>query len=117
MFPALEVTQTDDSWTHRPQARSVAGHTGAVVEAPSDWLLEQAVTYWAGPRSLPFWLPEDFSGFNRRSNAAFKAAGGSLRDLRRTLEDTLNDERARGLTRDRRSGLTRREELALLASL
>ncbi|WP_422390542.1 NAD-dependent epimerase/dehydratase family protein [Arthrobacter sp. N1] len=99
------------------QARSVAGHTGAVVEAPSDWLLEQGVTHWAGPRSLPLWLPEDFSGFSRRSNAAFRAAGGTLRDLRRTLEDTLDDERARGLTRHRRSGLTRREELDLLRSL
>lgn len=99
------------------QARSVAGHTGSLVEAPPDWLLGQGVSYWAGPRSLPLWLPEDFGGFSRRSNGAFTAAGGTLRGLRRTLEDTLDDERVRGLARDRRSGLTRQEELDLLASL
>ncbi|MHA7208743.1 NAD-dependent epimerase/dehydratase family protein [Arthrobacter sp. MDT1-65] len=98
-------------------ARSVAGHTGGLAEATPEWLADQGVAYWAGPRSLPLWLPEDFTGFCRRSNAAFRAAGGTLRDVRDTLEDTLDDERARGLERDRRAGLTRAEELELLATL
>jgi 2'-hydroxyisoflavone reductase len=98
------------------EARSIAGHTGAVVEAPPERLLEQGVTYWAGPRSLPLWLPEDLAGFSRRSNTAFTAAGGTLRSMRATLEDTLDDERSRGLERARRAGLTRPEELELLAT-
>ncbi|KNC15060.1 reductase [Arthrobacter sp. RIT-PI-e] len=98
-------------------AREVGGHTGALVEASPEWLAEQGVAYWAGPRSLPLWLPEDLSGFSRRSNAAFRAAGGTLRSLRHTLVDTLDDETARGLERGRRSGLDRREELELLAKL
>jgi 2'-hydroxyisoflavone reductase len=99
------------------QARSVAGHTGAVVEAPPEWLVEQGVDYWAGPRSLPLWLPGGFEGFSRRSNAAFRAAGGALRSLHGTLRDTLDDERARGLGRDRRAGLSRAEEEELLMEL
>ena len=99
------------------QARSVAGHTGAVVEAAPGWLVDQGVAYWAGPRSLPLWLPEDFGGFSRRSNAAFHAAGGVLRSMRDTLTDTLDDEGARGLERERTSGLTRAEERELLAML
>ncbi len=99
------------------RARSVAGHSGAVVEAPSEWLVGQGVSYWAGPRSLPLWLPDDFDGFSRRSNAAFRAAGGELRDLTETLTDTLDDERARGLERVRKAGLTRGEEQELLTAL
>ncbi|WDF32810.1 NAD-dependent epimerase/dehydratase family protein [Arthrobacter agilis] len=99
------------------QARSIAGHTGPVLEAVPEWLVEQGVAYWAGPRSLPLWLPESFGGFFRRSNARLLAAGGELRDIRGTLEDTLDDERARGLGRDRRSGLTRPDEAELLTAL
>lgn len=99
------------------QARVVAGHGGAVVEVAPGWLVEQGVAYWAGPRSLPLWLPEEMAGFCRRSNAAFHAAGGVLRSMRQTLEDTLDDERERGLGRDRRAGLTRQEEQELLAKL
>lgn len=99
------------------QARAVAGHTGAVVEASPAWLVEQGVGYWTGPRSLPLWLPEDLRGFSRRSNAAFRTAGGTLRSVQETLGDTLDDEASRGLERERRSGLTRREERDLLAML
>jgi 2'-hydroxyisoflavone reductase len=99
------------------QARAVAHHTGAPVEALPEWLVEQGVAYWAGPRSLPLWLPEELHGFSRRSNAAFLASGGILRSLRDTLEDTLDDESARGLDRERRSGLTRQDEVDLLQAL
>jgi hypothetical protein len=56
-------------------------------------------------------------GFSTRSIAAYRAAGGRLRALRETLERTLADERSRGLDRERRAGLSRTEELALLAAL
>ncbi len=98
-------------------ARETAGHTGHVDEADDDWLTAHDVAHWAGPRSLPLWLPRDMPGFATRSIAAYRAAGGHLRDLRETLERTLSDERDRGLDRERKSGLSRADELALLAEL
>ena len=56
-------------------------------------------------------------GFWTRSNAAYRLLGGRLRPLRETLARTLADERERGLDRERRSGLSRADELALLAEL
>lgn len=98
-------------------ARKTAAHTGDLVEADDDWLTAHDVAHWAGPRSLPLWLPRDMPGFATRSIAAYRAAGGTLRDLRETLERTLADERDRGLDRQRRAGLGRSEELALIAEL
>ncbi len=98
-------------------ARDVAGHTGDVVEVDDEWLASQEIGYWMGPRSLPLWLPSNMPGFSTRSNAAYLAAGGHLRDIRDILERTLDDERMRGLGRPRGAGLTRADELALLARL
>ncbi|GAA1948190.1 NAD-dependent epimerase/dehydratase family protein [Microbacterium deminutum] len=96
-------------------AREAAGHTGPLVEADDEWLTARDVAHWAGPRSLPLWLPRDMPGFATRSIRAYHAAGGGLRDLGQTLRRTLSDERGRGLDRERRSGLSRAEELELLA--
>ena len=98
-------------------ARETAGHTGHVDEAEDDWLAAHEVAHWAGPRSLPLWLPRDMPGFATRSIEAYRAAGGRLRDLRETLERSLADERERGLDSERKSGLSRAEELDLLARL
>ena len=98
-------------------AREVAAHSGELVEAGDDWLTAHEVAHWAGPKSLPLWLPRDMPGFSTRTNTAYRGAGGHLRPLRETLERTLADERTRGLDRERKSGLTRPEELALLAEL
>lgn len=98
-------------------AREVAEHSGAVVEADPDWLSSREVAYWAGPRSLPLWLPGDMPGFATRRHDVYRSVGGRLRDLRETLVRTLADERERGLDRERRAGLTRAEELELLAEL
>ena len=98
-------------------AAGVAGFRGRTVEAPDTWLLENDVRYWAGPRSLPLWLPSSDAGFARRDTGAFRRAGGAPADLRTTLARALVDERSRGLARPRRSGLTRHEELELLARL
>lgn len=98
-------------------ARAVAGHDGTTREATDAWLEARDVAYWAGPRSLPLWLPSDMPGFWTRSNAVYRLLGGRLRPLPETLRRTLDDERERGLERDRRSGLARPDELALLAEL
>ncbi|MGA7147598.1 MAG: NAD-dependent epimerase/dehydratase family protein [Microbacterium sp.] len=99
------------------QAREVAGHTGGSIAAADDWLDARDVAHWAGPRSLPLWLPRNMPGLWTRSNAAYRLLGGRLRPLRETLQRTLDDERERGLDRERRAGLPRAEELALLAEL
>ena len=98
-------------------ARETAGHTGRIHEADDEWLTAHEVAHWAGPRSLPLWLPRDMPGFATRSIAEYRAAGGRLRDLRETLRRTLADERERGLDRERKSGLPRADELDLLAQL
>ncbi|WP_288784556.1 NAD-dependent epimerase/dehydratase family protein [uncultured Microbacterium sp.] len=98
-------------------AREASGHTAEVVPAAPDWLVAQGVQHWMGPRSLPLWLPDDMPGFATRSNAVYRMLGGALRPLRETLVRTLEDERARGLDRARSAGITREDELALIAAL
>ncbi len=70
--------------------------------------MAQGVAYWAGADSLPLWLPPDHEGFAARSNAAALAQGLTLRPWQETLRDTLDDERSRGLGRERKAGSTPR---------
>lgn len=95
----------------------VAGFTGELVRASDEWLIDHDVRFWAGPRSLPLWVPKADSAFAQRDNTAFHAAGGELRALRQTVQSTLDAERNLGLARERRSGLSRSEELELLGQL
>ncbi|MFH8251044.1 NAD-dependent epimerase/dehydratase family protein [Microbacterium sp. B2969] len=97
-------------------ARAAAGHTGEVVSADDTWLLAHDVQHWMGARSLPLWLPADMHGFSNRANVVYRNANGSFRPLAETLADTLADERERGLERERRAGLSREDELALIAA-
>ena len=105
--PLADVLQT---------VRAAAGHTGETVVAEEDWLRAHEVEYWAGPRSLPLWLPPEMTGFMTRSNRAYLASGGRLRPLADTIGRVVADERERGVDRERRAGLTRAEELELLAA-
>lgn len=98
-------------------AADIAGYTGQRVPADDDWLTSHDVNYWAGPRSLPLRLPTSDIAFAQRSNKRYLVAGGRERSMRGTLGDMLTDERTRGLDRERRSGLTRVEELALIGEL
>lgn len=93
------------------------GCTGRLVQAPDEWLLTHGVQYWMGERSLPLWLPVTETGFARRSNAAYLAAGGTVRSLAETIEQVLIDERTRGVDRPRRSGLAATDEQELLRLL
>lgn len=95
----------------------VAGFAGEQVAAAPDWLRAHDVEEWMGPRSLPLWLPADHHGMGMMDDARAVALGLRRRSLAETLRDTLADERDRGLDRIRRAGLTRRDELELLADL
>ncbi len=110
---AVGDTHTFDDFV--VQAQAVTGSTSDIVEADDAWLLDRDVRWWAGPRSLPLWIPVEDSGFSRRSNRAYRASGGAVRPLQETIRRVLDDERHRGLDRERRSGLTLGEEAALLA--
>lgn len=75
---------------HLATARGVAGHTGPLVTVTTDWLTANEVTPWAGPRSLPLWLPmPGWEGFAARGNARARAAGLELRPLADSLRDGL----------------------------
>lgn len=95
-------------------AAAVANHSGPQVPADEAWLREREVGYWAGPRSLPLWLPPEAAALAQRSRDRYVALGGTERPLHRMLADVLEDEHVRGLDRPRRSGLSRSDELALL---
>ncbi len=97
--------------------RTAAGHTGEIVFADDEWLESHDVQPWMGERSLPLWLPMEWSAFSTRSNAAYRAAGGIRTPLETLIDRVLADERARGFDRPRRAGLTRSEERALLDEL
>jgi nucleoside-diphosphate-sugar epimerase len=95
-----------------------AGFTGRAVPVTATWLTDHDVQPWAGPRSLPLWLPlPEYAGFGNRSDARALELGLRRRPLEETLDDVLADERARGLDRPRRAGLTRAEETALLSEV
>ncbi|MFF9148489.1 NAD-dependent epimerase/dehydratase family protein [Streptomyces sp. NPDC014861] len=99
-------------------SRELAGHTGPVVPAGSAWLLEQGVTEFMGPESLPLWIvAEDWGGFQARSGAAAAAAGLRQRPRAEVIADTLAWEREQGLDRERRAGLSPAREAELLALL
>lgn len=97
--------------------RAATAHTGEAVTAEDQWLEGQGLNFWSGERSLPLWLPMDMGGFMTRSNAAYLAAGGTLTPLETTIARIVDDERARGVDRERHAGLTRADELPLLAAL
>ena len=98
------------------QARATAGHTGEVVTATPTWLREHHVKEWSGPYSLPWWYdgPHKYPAIGRHDGSRYAAHGGRHRPYAELMRDVCDDERERGLDRDRSSGLTRDEELALI---
>jgi 2'-hydroxyisoflavone reductase len=100
------------------RAAGSAGDDGAardVVFADPEWLVGQGIEYWAGPDSLPLWLPPGHDGFQSRTNSAAQERGMVLRPWQETLAATLEDERHKGLDRDRKAGLSRDTEQRLVA--
>jgi 2'-hydroxyisoflavone reductase len=77
-----------------------------------DFLKSQDVRRWAGPRSLPLWLPlPEYAGFLARDSAPARAAGLTVRSLEETARDTLDWHRHADVPV---TGLTAEEEAAVL---
>jgi nucleoside-diphosphate-sugar epimerase len=97
-------------------ARGVTDVEPVFVWASEEQLLAQQVEPWAGPRSLPVWIPgSDDRGFMAHDVTPSLAAGLRLRPLAETARDTLAWVRA---TPDATvTGLTLAEEQAILSTL
>jgi 2'-hydroxyisoflavone reductase len=70
---------------------------------------------WAGPKSLPLWLPETHLGFVARDTRPIADAGLRVRPVAETARAALEHERALGLDRERIAGLSADDERALLS--
>jgi nucleoside-diphosphate-sugar epimerase len=117
------VNTVGERWSFRQvidAAREAAGFAGGehderLTRVPSEWLRQQGVEEYMGPRSLPLWMVDpDWAGFSARDGSRASAAGLTHRPLRELVAESLSWERELGLVRDRRAGLSRSEELELL---
>lgn len=98
-------------------ARTAARHDGDLVRVDQAWLEANAVDPWAGPTSLPLWLPlPEYAGFGTRDTAAAVAAGLRTRPLVDTFLAALEWEEQQGVDRPRGAGLTDDDERRLLAA-
>jgi len=101
-----------------PMLDEVADTVGAAglerVPVDPDVLMEAGVDTWAGPRSLPLWLPPSHYGLGAHDEGPAAAAGLRCRSVAETARGALETERALGLDRPRQAGLTPAEEAALL---
>lgn len=96
-------------------ARAVAGHTGELVPASSQWLSQKGVAHWAGERSLPLWLPwPEWAGMMTVDTSAAEAAGLRSRPLPQTFTDVLEWELRTGPGRPRQAGLSPADEADLI---
>jgi hypothetical protein len=99
--------------------RDIAAAVGTDVElvpmAP-DALAAAGVNYWAGPKSLPLWLPPTHGGMTAHDATPSLAAGLRIRPLAETVAGALETERRLGLDRERKTGLSAADEAAVLAT-
>jgi len=79
---------------HLEVARGAGAADVPVEPLADEVLLGRRVAPWAGPRSLPLWIPDDdHQGMNHRPAHRARSAGLTLRPLAETLADALAWER------------------------
>lgn len=88
---------------------------GSLIEVDDETLLAHGVDYWAGPRSLPLWLPASEVGFATRDGSAYLASGGTLSPLADTVRRVLAD--GARAAEPRRAGLSAAEEAEILTAI
>jgi nucleoside-diphosphate-sugar epimerase len=98
-------------------AQRAVGWSGTLVAADEAWLAEREVGYWAGPRSLPLWLPVDLAALASHDSSRAVALGLRRRPLEQTLRDGAASAAAIPPARERRAGLTDDAERELLVEL
>ncbi|QFZ23725.1 NAD-dependent epimerase/dehydratase family protein [Saccharothrix syringae] len=98
-------------------AGAVAPPGTELVRVPEQVLQRHEVTPWAGPRSLPLWLPATHRALMFRDAGPALAAGLRPRPTAETARDTLDHERELGLDRARRAGLPPEVEQELLRAV
>ncbi|SHK42426.1 Nucleoside-diphosphate-sugar epimerase [Pseudonocardia thermophila] len=116
---------TVDGVGPRSTLGAVLDEVAAAVGAPDlervpvapDVLRAAGIEYWAGPRSLPLWLPPGHLGIASHDPGPAAAAGLVCRPVAETARATLEHELALGPDRDRRAGLTADDEVELLAQV
>lgn len=86
-----------------------------LVPVTDDELLAHGVNPWAGPDSLPLWIPASAGVDLTRDDTPTRAAGLVVRPLAETVAATLRWEREQGLDRPRRSGLSPEAEERVLS--
>lgn len=86
------------------------------IAVDPEWLDARGVQPWAGPRSLPLWLPQDAAGLNSHSMALAESLGLRRRPLAETLADTLAWRESHPEV-EVRAGLSDDDERELLAEL
>lgn len=102
---------------HLSFAQRAVGWSGTLVAADEAWLVEREVGYWAGPRSLPLWLPAELAALAAHDSSRAVALGLRRRPLEQTLRDGAASALADTTAVERRAGLTDDAERELLAEL
>ncbi|MGM1058743.1 NAD-dependent epimerase/dehydratase family protein [Saccharothrix sp. Mg75] len=98
-------------------AGAVAPPGTELVRVPGDVLARHGVQPWAGPRSLPLWLPRSHRSMMFRDAGPALAAGLRVRPTAGTAVDALAHERELGPDRERRAGLPPEVERELLRAI
>src|SRR5882672_1962151 len=112
IFDAIGPTRTRGELL--AECAAALGSSCTFTWADRAFLEAHDVRRWAGPRSLPLWLPlPDFAGFATRDTTAARNAGLNVRALSETARDTLGWLRT---TNGPVVGLTIDEEREVLAA-
>ncbi len=118
------LTGTFDASGPRSTLAAVLAEVAAAVGAPGlelvpvadDDLVAAGVEPWAGPRSLPLWLPPSHAGMSDHDPTPAAKAGLVCRPVADTARASLAHELTLDPSRTRSAGLTPADELAVAES-